>query len=95
MKIAETMNEPGDYTFECPACKCHHFFRTNEYRHGGAMWDFNGDFEKPTVRPSIFVNPQGHSYTPKCHSFISDGKIQYLNDCTHELAGQTVELPNI
>ena len=27
-----------------------------------------------------------------CHSFVTDGKIQYLNDCTHELAGQTVEM---
>jgi hypothetical protein len=27
-----------------------------------------------------------------CHSFVRDGKIQYLNDCTHELAGQTVDL---
>lgn len=27
-----------------------------------------------------------------CHSFITDGKIQFLGDCTHELAGQTVEL---
>lgn len=30
-----------------------------------------------------------------CHSFIRDGKIQYLNDCTHELAGQTVEMIDI
>jgi hypothetical protein len=27
-----------------------------------------------------------------CHSFVTDGKIQYLDDCTHELAGQTVEM---
>lgn len=27
-----------------------------------------------------------------CHSFVTDGKIQYLSDCTHELAGQAVEL---
>jgi hypothetical protein len=27
-----------------------------------------------------------------CHSFVTDGKIQFLNDCTHELAGQTVAL---
>jgi hypothetical protein len=27
-----------------------------------------------------------------CHSFITDGKIRYLNDCTHHLKGQTVEL---
>ena len=30
----------------------------------------------------------------RCHSFIRDGKIQYLNDCTHEFAGKTVELPD-
>lgn len=27
-----------------------------------------------------------------CHSFVREGKIQFLNDCTHELAGETVEL---
>lgn len=28
-----------------------------------------------------------------CHSFITDGKIQFLGDCTHEMAGQTIDLP--
>lgn len=28
-----------------------------------------------------------------CHSFIREGKIQFLNDCTHKLKGQTVDLP--
>ena len=27
-----------------------------------------------------------------CHSFVTDGQIQFLGDCTHELAGQTVPL---
>ena len=30
-----------------------------------------------------------------CHSFITDGRIQFLNDCTHDLKGQTVDLPEI
>lgn len=30
-----------------------------------------------------------------CHSFIRAGKIEFLNDCTHNLAGQTVELPDL
>lgn len=30
-----------------------------------------------------------------CHSFVTDGRIQFLGDCTHELAGQTVELPEL
>jgi len=28
-----------------------------------------------------------------CHSFVTDGCIQFLGDCTHALAGQTVDLP--
>lgn len=27
-----------------------------------------------------------------CHSFVTDGNIQFLGDCTHELKGQTVPL---
>jgi len=30
-----------------------------------------------------------------CHSFITDGQIQFLDDCTHNLAGQTVDIPDM
>ena len=30
-----------------------------------------------------------------CHTFVTDGRIQFLSDCTHALAGQTVDLPDI
>jgi hypothetical protein len=30
-----------------------------------------------------------------CHSFVTEGRIQFLGDCTHELAGQTVDLPEM
>jgi hypothetical protein len=30
-----------------------------------------------------------------CHSFVRDGHIQFLSDCTHALAGQTVDLPEV
>lgn len=29
-----------------------------------------------------------------CHSFVTDGRIQFLADSTHALAGQTVDLPD-
>lgn len=28
-----------------------------------------------------------------CHSFVTKGKIKFLDDCTHKLKGQTVQLP--
>lgn len=36
----------------------------------------------------------GAVYGGRCHSFVRDGKIQFLNDCQHALAGQTVDLPD-
>ena len=30
-----------------------------------------------------------------CHSFVRDGRIQFLADCTHALASQTVDLSEI
>jgi hypothetical protein len=29
-----------------------------------------------------------------CHSFVNEGQIQFLGDCSHALAGQTVPLPS-
>lgn len=31
----------------------------------------------------------------RCHSFVRDGKIEFLGDCTHEMAGTTIELPDV
>ncbi|MNR55162.1 hypothetical protein D3C85_1754830 [compost metagenome] len=30
-----------------------------------------------------------------CHSWVTDGKIQFLHDCTHALAGQTIALEDV
>lgn len=30
----------------------------------------------------------------RCHSFVRDGQIQFLDDCSHALAGKTVTLPD-
>ena len=29
----------------------------------------------------------------RCHSFIKDGQIQFLGDCSHDLASKTVDVP--
>jgi hypothetical protein len=31
----------------------------------------------------------------RCHSFVKDGKIQFLIDSTHAMAGQTLDLPDL
>lgn len=31
----------------------------------------------------------------QCHSFVEGGRIRFLDDCSHELRGQTVPLPDL
>jgi len=61
-------------------------------RPNGSGWTWNGSFDKPAFTPSLLCNE--HYPASRCHSFVTDGKIQFLFDCWHPLAGQTVELPD-
>ena len=80
--------------FHCPGCKGAHAVPIQGSK--SYHWDFSGDENSPTLSPSILVNGilEYHDpSSPRCHSFVRNGKIQFLSDCSHELAGQTVDLP--
>lgn len=88
-------------------------------RAGTGNWSWNGDVEKPTLKPSLLVtsghlvpefkpedscwckyykdhpedNPVFQCY--RCHTWINDGKAQFLPDSTHKFAGQTLDLLDI
>lgn len=74
--------------FYCPGCFTPHMLRVSG-QHG---WTWNQSIEQPTFIPSIKVTSGDPKYC--CHSMVTDGKIAYLDDCSHKLRGQTVELPN-
>lgn len=67
-------------------------------RDGTNCWTWNGDTEKPTLRPSVRTQGVdsregdncGQAYV--CHTWVNDGQAQFLDDSTHELRGQTVEM---
>jgi len=81
-------SERTQYLYNCPGCGYEHAF---SLKSEGGHHEFNLDLDNPTVSPSLLQN-----FRPDriCHSFIKDGHIQFLNDCWHELAGQTIELPD-
>jgi hypothetical protein len=95
--------EPDRVHFYCPGCDDVHGIS-----HGPGHWTWNGDLDRPTFSPSVLVSgtqwkPDAGFHKPNhhvapgertvCHSFVTDGRIQFLGDCTHILAGQTVDLP--
>lgn len=77
----------GGVLFMCPGCKCGHLVTTKAPNDMGAQWTWNGSLTAPTFQPSILL--QGN---PRCHSFVENGMIRFLSDCSHELAGKTVPL---
>jgi hypothetical protein len=79
-----------EFAFFCPGCQCGHWFKTDGE---GPCWSWNGDFDKPTVNPSILMEVRGEN-PQRCHSYVRDGKIRFLNDCTHDKKGQTMEIPD-
>jgi hypothetical protein len=81
----------GYFSFHCPGCKETHAFISGGDNPGRPQWQFNGDMEKPTFAPSLLVNKGQNNV---CHSFVRDGRIEFLSDCYHELRGQTVDLPD-
>jgi hypothetical protein len=73
------------------------------------VWGWNGSVDAPTFTPSILIRGvqpltdaeaesvfNGENIEPRplyCHSFVNDGRIQFLDDCTHSLKSQTVDIP--
>ena len=85
----------GGLAWMCPACDHPHILSTEQYgpKDAKARWTFNGNVNAPTFSPSILSTmaaPDGTHYV--CHSFVRNGMIEYLSDCTHKFAGQIIPL---
>jgi hypothetical protein len=99
--------EGGKLAFFCPGCKCGHWIDPQRWTvtgppeaptinpsvlvtsghyiagHQGSCWcTYNAEHPDDPV-------PFACS---RCHLFVRDGKIEFLGDCTHELAGKTVPM---
>lgn len=103
----EVAESGGKYViaFHCPGCAHAHTIDTNVWTWNG---DLERPTFSPSILvrgnqwprdeyPEYFK--PAHANVPPgadtvCHSFVTDGQIQFLGDCTHALAGQTVDLPD-
>jgi hypothetical protein len=92
---ADTLVPKGtihSYIFWCEGCEMHHCVNTVLWRpNGNPVWTFNGSRDKPTFTPSILVTVEDNPRRV-CHSYITDGNMQFLSDSWHKLAGQTIPL---
>lgn len=81
-------NGEEGYIFWCPGCDGPHSFPVKRGEGwGGDTWLFSGDPQAPSFIPSLW-----YQRPPCCHLYLTNGQIQFLPDCSHKLAGQTVPL---
>jgi len=97
--------ENGTFIFWCEGCQKKHAVWTN--KNSNPRWNFNQNLDCPTFTPSLLVKGikyekdiegkpiQGTERDAICHLFITDGKIQYLGDSHHHLAGKTIEMQHL
>lgn len=88
----------GGIVFWCPGCDSSHQIAVGAGP--GPRWSWNGDVHKPTFTPSIRTWWDEPSDVPGededrskdrphvCHSYVTDGVIDFLGDCTHALRGK-------
>lgn len=88
------------WSFKCPGCGDYHCIPTN-HADPQKNWEFNGNPDSPTFSPSLKVGWVEPLDMPNpgtrhvCHSFIRDGRMQFLSDCTHKHAGQTLDMADV
>ena len=92
--------------WHCPGCKCPHMIHHGAGIASVPRWTWNGDVDRPTFSPSVLVTWREPSdvesefddptkdVAKTCHSYVTDGQMVFLTDCTHALAGQTVPIPD-
>lgn len=63
--------------------------QTARHRPGDNCWcSYNAEEVAKGNQPAPFK-------CGRCHLFLTDGKLQFLGDCTHDMANQTVDLPDL
>ena len=78
--------------FWCPGCEDCHQFQVGGNA-DGPKWVWNGSLDLPTFSPSLLVRYGEGPGDKRCHSFVREGRIEFLGDCSHKFAGQTVDIP--
>lgn len=81
--------------FWCPGCDAAHriVYEKLDPSYAFPVWTLRGEGDNITLSPSILVDKDRP--VSRCHSYVKNGQIQFLPDCSHALAGKTVDLPTL
>jgi Family of unknown function (DUF6527) len=103
------LSTDGTLMFHCPGCDTEHGIPVDGSRGWKWNGDLDSPTITPSILTRFalwgpdkvpFDKYKGNGQDcvqearQTCHSYVTAGRIQFLPDCTHSLAGQTVDLPD-
>lgn len=110
-KLGSKLLRNGDYVyFMCPGCKQHHQVTIGaggwQFNGNGDAPTFSPSvlvtrwvWHPPVTDDNLAEwdkNPWEQTRVQfTCHSFVENGRIRFLDDCTHGMLGMTVDLPDV
>jgi hypothetical protein len=108
LRLKTRITEDGRIAFWCPGCNEAHAVPINRpWRWNGdrerptltpSMLLTSGHFNPGHKGECWCTYNAKHADNPapfkcgRCHTFLTDGRIQFLSDCTHDYAGKTLDL---
>lgn len=84
----------GSVAYWCQGCDDAHVINVGPREDGRPKWDWDGNRDAPTFSPSVLVTHDYPTARDICHTFVRSGMVEFLGDCTHQFAGQTLPLPD-
>lgn len=85
--------------FCCPGCAESFggdgFHMVNVNSNVMPSWNWDENLDAPTLSPSLLTESRNADGPTRCHSFLQAGVFNFLDDCTHSLAGTSVPMPDL
>jgi hypothetical protein len=92
----------GSIAHWCPGCGISHAFAIDKAMPAGERWTWDGDIKTPTFTPERNIawggeiDPKFKLYgAGRCHYSLTAGVLVFFDDCSHELRGHMVPLPDL
>ena len=90
--LIDTDNGREWLSLYCPGCKMDHAAFLKGFK---ITWTWNKSLDNPTIRPSLKITWPSPKGEKQCHVVITNGKLHFCKDCTHELKGHIIPMTNV
>jgi len=89
LRSLQAVNGRAGLAYWCQGCDGIHTILIDGK--GSPNWHWDGNKDKPTFQPSVLLRSPDRT----CHTYVRNGIVTFLPDCTHKYKGTDQPLPDL